>query len=225
MRINRQVTAHGFTITELMIATAVFSVVLLTALAGFLAIGRFFYKGVSVTQTGTVTHQIFADITGNFQTAANISGVQNANGYSYYCVGNTRYTYKIGQLVNLSAAPDHSSGGNFGILKDTLPGSNGCATPCDDTHSVSCPAGSVKFTNPTEMLGDTMRVESFVVQSNSAVSPNFYNVSIIIAYGADDVLGYANSLDPTTVYCQGNSATQQFCAISKLNTGVYRGTL
>ena len=135
----------GFTIVELLIATAVFSVVLMTALTGFLQIGRLFYQGVSNTQTQAVTSQIFEDTVGNFQTAANVSPAQSASGYTYYCIGSARYTYNIGKKVSLSDSPNHSSpagGGNFGMLKDVLPGATACATPCDDLGSSPCSAGA-----------------------------------------------------------------------------------
>lgn len=220
--------AYGFTIAELMIATAVFSVVLLVALAGFLDIGHLFYKGVTTTQTGGTANQIFTDLTGNFQTATNVTNAQSANGYTYYCIGNSRYTYNIGQRVT-SVAASHaspSSGGNFGLLKDTLAGTNNaCATPCDDINTGnSCPSGAVRLNNPTELLGDQMRLEQFSIQPNAGVSLNFYNVSIIIAYGDDSVLNYTTQGDPTTVYCAGKTNIQEFCSVSKLDTGVYRGS-
>lgn len=220
-------SSGGFTVVELLIATMVFSIVLLTALAGFLQIGRLFYQGVSATQTQTVANQILQDIVGNFPTANSVSPAQNANGYAYYCVGNSRYTYNLGQKVVSSASPNHASpatGGNFGLLKDVLPGASACATPCNDLDDSSpCPAGGVRFESPVEVLGDNMRVESLSLQSNPSVSPDFYNVSLVIAYGDDDLLDYTNAQDRSTVFCKGNSFNQQFCAISRLATGVYRG--
>ncbi|MBI2589215.1 prepilin-type N-terminal cleavage/methylation domain-containing protein [Candidatus Saccharibacteria bacterium] len=222
----RPKSSGGFTIVELLIATAVFSLVLMTALAGFLQIGRLFYQGVSSTQTQSVVNQLFQDIVGNFQTAANISSPQNAGGYSYYCIGNSRYTYNIGKKVNLADTPKHAplaAGGNFGLLKDVLPGATACATPCDDLAGGACPAGAVAFNQPIEILGNNMRLESFNLQQNLSVSPNFYNVSVVVAYGDDELLDFTVANDPSTVFCKGGSSNQQFCAVSRLATGVYRG--
>ncbi len=219
----------GFTIIELLIASSVFAVVLLTALAGFMEVGRLFYKGVSTTSTQAVTDQIFKDMTGNFQVAANVSPAQAGNGYTYYCIGDNRYTYNLGYKLDTSVSANHSApqaggkGGNYGVLKDVLPGSSACAAPCNDQGTQPCAKGTVKFNNPTELLGDNMRVESFSIEPNPGVSPNFYNVSIIVAYGDDAVLDYTTAGDPSTVYCKGNSVTQQFCAVNKLDTGVYKG--
>lgn len=215
----------GFTIMELMIATAVFSVVLLTALAGFLQIGHLFYKGVSTTQTGAAAQQIFSDIAGNFHDSNNISQVQSANGYTYYCLGSSRYTFNIGKEVRTSDSPNHkspASGGNYGLLKDELPGSNGCATPCDDINlAVPCAAGTVRFNKPVELLGDQMRLSAFSIQPNVAVSPNFYSISIVVAYGDDDLLNNATN---SSAACKDDSDGRQYCSVTALNTGIYRGT-
>jgi len=217
----------GFTIIELLIATTVFSIILLTALTGFFEIGRLFFKGVSATNTQNIANQISQDILGNFTTATNVSGPNSGNSYTYYCVGNTRYTYDIGYEIDSSASPNHSapsgaSGGNFGVLRDVLPGSSACAAPCNDQGNAQCPAGTVKFNNPTEMLGDKMRIDSFSIQPGSATAPNYYNLSFVIAYGDDDRLAYTTANDPSTVFCAGNS-TNQFCAVSQISTSVYRG--
>lgn len=218
----------GFTIVELSIATVAFSIILLIAMAGFFGIGRLFYKGVSVSQTQETANQIFQDVNGNFQTAASVSPKQTIGGYTYYCVGNSRYTFNIDNKVSLAASPDHTApppigGGNFGILKDVLPGSGGaCATPCNDI-SGTCPASSVKFNNPIELLGEKIRVEKFDI-TVIADKPNLYNVSLIIAYGDTNVLKWTDTANPATVYCSGGGTTgQQFCAVSILNTGIYRG--
>lgn len=219
----KRADGQGFTIVELLISTAVFAVVLLLAQTSFVHIGHLFYKGISITQTQNVMDHIFQDINGTFQTAANVGGSQDSasGGYDYYCVGGTRYTYRINHEVVSTGTADHSPTGNFGILKDTLPGSTACATPCSDTGSVTCPAGTVKFNNPIEMLGDKMRVEQFDMSQSTSTS-NLYAVSIVIAYGNDDTLTYSNPSDYSTVSCQGD-AQNNFCAVSRINTAIYKG--
>jgi prepilin-type N-terminal cleavage/methylation domain-containing protein len=65
----------GFTIIELLIATTVFSVVLVGALAGFLEIGKLFYKGVSTTSTQSIANEVLQDVSGQFQSAASFTKV------------------------------------------------------------------------------------------------------------------------------------------------------
>jgi hypothetical protein len=209
---------------EVSIASTVFSIVLLVALTSFFTIGRLFYKGVSITQTQDAITQLYQDINGNFQSAASISPPQTGNGYSYYCVGNARYTYKIHNMVSLDVAPDHAPNGNFGILKDILPGnSSACAVPCNDQGSTVCSPGTAKFDKPIELLGQKMRIEKFNIQSNGA---SLYDISLVVAYGDDDVLEYAIPGPPpdySSVACKNDSSSQQFCSVSRLNTAIYRG--
>jgi prepilin-type N-terminal cleavage/methylation domain-containing protein len=222
LKTGKGATNKGFTIVELMIATVVFAVVLLVAQTSFVRIGRLFYRGVSISQTQEAADHIFQDINGNFQTASNISGSKNSpTGYDYYCIGNTRYTYRIDNQISTTATPDHTTGGNFGILKDILPGSSACATPCSDTGGAACPSGAVKLNNPVELLGDQTRVEQFSVSQSTSTS-SLYNVAIVLAYGDTSSLTYSDPSDFSTVSCQAD-LQNNFCAVSRINTAVYKG--
>lgn len=215
----------GFTTVELLIASAIFSLVLLIALAGFLQIGRLFYKGVAKTDTQDTAQQILNDVSSSLQTAVNVSPNTSGNGYNYYCVGSTRYTFNIDKQIDKSATPNYTNAGkgNFGLVKDTLPGDTACAPPCVQGGTPACSSGFAAFHNPQELLGDRMRLSSFGInQSTVYNSPDLFNVSVMVTYGSNDVIAYKNSSNPSTVYCQGGSGNQ-FCAISLLNTSTLRG--
>src|SRR5579872_5826410 len=96
----------GFTITELLVATAVFAGVLLLAVVGFIQIGRLFYKGVSVTQTRQDATQIMNSVTTDIRLS---SGIQTgtfscghgacaggASTLTVYCIGNHLYIPNTG---------------------------------------------------------------------------------------------------------------------------------
>lgn len=213
---------HGFTIVELMLASAVFSLVLMIALAGFLQIGHLFYKGVSTTSTQNINRQIVDDVITNIQTASGVNLQQQSNTYSYYCIGNYRYTFSIGNMLDLSQPVNYSAPGNtasnFGIIKDQLPGSTPCAAPCN----TGCTNGAVAFNNPVELLNDKMRVEDFTIsQPNAATSPNLYTVTLKIVYGDDNSLN--NISNPNTIECAGNLSNQQFCSVSSITSSIYKG--
>ena len=212
---------QGFTIVEVLIASAVFSLVLLAALAGFMQIGRLFYKGVTIAQTQSVANDIFSDISGNFQTAANVSAQQSGNGYTYYCIGNSRYTFNRSVKIDQSSPtyPNHASGGNFGLLKDSLGGATACAAPCSDQGVVVCNSPNKVLTNPVELLGNGMRLANFSITNPNAQSPNIYNVSIVVAYGDDDLFDDYTSTSPI---CK-SGAGGQFCAVSQVSTVIHRG--
>jgi prepilin-type N-terminal cleavage/methylation domain-containing protein len=221
--------SKGFTIIELLIATSIFAVVLIVALGGFYGIGQLFYKGVTASQTQVIAQDILNDISGKVQLAASVSPLQQGNGYNYFCAGGNRYTFIINQKVDLSATPDYSAGGNFGLVKDNLLGAGACAAPCTS----SCPGGSVPIndaSNPTELLGDNMRIDQLDIEipydSSGLFNPNLYNIKMVVVYGDDSALDYtvtSPTTDYSTVFCTGSSNQQQFCSVDRLNTNVYRG--
>jgi type II secretory pathway pseudopilin PulG len=221
----------GFTIAELLVATSTFSIVILVALAGFLEVGRLFYKGVTTTQTDTTAQQIINDITATIQTASSSNGLQSANGYSYYCISGTRYTFLEGVPVGQPIVY-HPDSSNFGLVKNILGGAS-CATPCDSTISPPASPGGcqnnpsyIPINNGTEMLADNIRIVDggscstdpvtggfCINQPYPLTAPNLYRLSLVLAYGTDDVLAST-----------GSSATQQFCAVEKLqDVNVTRG--
>jgi prepilin-type N-terminal cleavage/methylation domain-containing protein len=234
--------AAGFTIVELMIASAVFAVVLLVALTGFLQIGRLFYKGVSITQTQDTTRQVVNDISSNIKatpTASSIIVNSNPSGspYSYFCAGPYRYTYAKymggpddGRPVEYSSSnsanydPADWQHVNMGLVKDWV-GAGFCPEPCvNSIPSVSCtdPAHPnrqpLAGNSPDELLGNNMRIGGLQL---SPVSSGLYNLDLVIAYGDTDVLDFSG----TYPACVGNSTDQRFCAVDQLSTSVFEGEL
>jgi hypothetical protein len=203
------------------LASAVFSLVLLVSIAGFLEIGRLFYKGVSTTQTQSITKQLADQLSSEVQAADTILGpINSGTGYSYYCIGGSRYTVNIGNEVDFSQPrsanpPPPVSNGNFGIIRDTLPGNSGCAAPCN----TGCPTPFQSST--TELLGNKMRVMDLKVQPLPNPNGKLYTISIKVAYGDDDVLD--NPTDPNTIDCKGNLSNQQFCSVDSVSTSIYKG--
>jgi hypothetical protein len=199
-----------------MIASAVFSVILLVSLAGFTSIGRIFYKGVTINQTQNVTNQVLDDVTQNIQSAASVSTLQTGNGYKYYCIGGTRYTINLKHQLDTSQPADYSVGGNFALVRDKMPGATACAAPCPTASG--CPTGTLSFNNPVEMLGNHMRLMKLDVASANG---QLYNVSVTVAFGDDEAFSDVN--DPDKIACQGGEAAQAFCSVNRLSTGVYEG--
>src|SRR6266498_3833396 len=67
---------NGFTIIELMVATTIFSIVLMVILASFLQIGRMFYKGISINNTNEATRTLVDDITSDIKLSQAITTPQ-----------------------------------------------------------------------------------------------------------------------------------------------------
>jgi prepilin-type N-terminal cleavage/methylation domain-containing protein len=220
-RNKTKMSQNGFTIVELAIATSVFSVVLIGALAGFMQVGRLFYKGISITSTNDVSIQILNDLQESVQTASSVSSAMSKNGFNYMCIGNVRYTYAIGTKINSSITNEFSDGQGYGLVRDTLPGGSACAAPCPANGACNSP--DLRWQQPVEMLGNKMRLGAFSVTQNAAVSPNYYDVALSVIYGDDETLSYKTAGNYSTAYCTGGSTGNEFCAVSSFNTGFTRG--
>lgn len=215
--------SYGFTIVELLIASAVFSIVLIGALTGFLQIGRVFYKGTSLATTQETAKQVLNDVADSVQTAAAVSPALSDAPYNYYCIGSVRYTYKIGRAVDTSHTDSFSRSDRYGLVKDNLPSSDACAPPCP-VAPAPCTANQTRWTSPVELLGDNMRLQEFKLQPNPSVSVDYYTISVVVAFGDDDLLELATSGDEASIRCKGTSSQgQHFCAVAKYSTSLKRG--
>src|SRR5690606_22524615 len=94
--VNKISGQKGFTIVELMIATSVFSVVLLLCTYGLLAIGRSYYKGVTISRTQETARLIVDDVAEAIQFNGG-AVVLNPAG-RMYCIGSRRYSYALNEI-------------------------------------------------------------------------------------------------------------------------------
>ena len=224
---NRQPKAAGFTIVELLLATAVFSFVLLVALAAFLGVGHLFYKGVSLTSTQSIANQVINDMSNNMIGASSVTKPTSSGGYTYMCIGNSRYTYTSvsGKTVYAQDSGginynNGSSGGNYGLLKDQLPSNGSCLAPT---------AATLSSNGAVEMLTTNMRVANVYICGVNA-STTLYNIDIVVAYGDNSALTFGSAPasqcgEPTypKVSCQGNYSNQAFCSVVKQDTTAFVG--
>lgn len=206
----------GFTITELLVATAVFAGVLLLAVLGFTQIGRLFYKGVTVSQTRQTATQIINAATNDIrlssiynQTAytCNTICAGGANVLPAYCVGNHVYIPNWNNRVNLS---NHDFINNFGLMQAQTAGS------CSGTGvGGAFTSDDLKNDSPIEMLGDNMRIIQPVSGDLIHKSGNYsFQVTATVAYGEDSVFNNLGDPAPT---CKGVTTGSQFCSVITLS--------
>ncbi|MBI4034603.1 type II secretion system protein [Candidatus Saccharibacteria bacterium] len=218
--------SRGFTTVELIIASLVFSIVALVALSGFIEIGRLFYKGATQSANQATARLISNALRGDIASTAVISGpksVQAGGGViKYYCVGNSRYTFILGQAVDLS---NHDQNTKFGLLNDKLPGSSACANPFDPPSAVAIQDDAA------ELLGDKMRLNALCISPNSAVSyGNLYDVRVNLASGDDQYLSLSDDASPSScesvqqATCAAKLSVSQYCANSELEFSVAAGS-
>lgn len=206
----KQQQIDGFTIVELLIAAAVFSVTLLVSLTGFLQMGKIFYKGVSITQTSQSSRSITDSLKADIVYASDLSGLSvKGTTRQYFCAGSNRYTFIRGNKINTDA---HDFNTKFGLVKDTL-----TSTGCPDPFA----GGGTPLNNPIELLGDKMRLSNLSINKLAPPNDKLYNLDVRIAYGDDDVFqGAANS---TTASCASGSDVSTYCFVYDLKTTVRQG--
>lgn len=219
---------QGFTIIELMIATAVFAVVLLLLSVGLLQIGRTYSKGVTTARTQEAARSVIDEISQAIQFGG--GGVYNLinNGPSDgYCVGGKRFSYVLHrQLADTVTNPTLQS--RHVLVADRV-GAGACSGGMRAVNVTADPlvnpAGG-SLTDPREMLGPRMRLTRLDVESLGPTS-DLYRVTVRVVSGDSDLLldrngdSQINSAD-NPVVCRGERAGTQFCAVSELSTVVQK---
>jgi hypothetical protein len=234
MGLNRHKrNSRGFTIVELTIATGVFSIILLLAMAGFIQIGKLFYKGVNITGTSDVgkhaLNSIKSDV--SFDTLTTSYDFQNAPVSTpsgnverkYFCAGTNRYTFILHKQLNVddeAAEMQTSVAGwyKFALLKDRIV--TGCPNPFDTTSPSKDP---IDPSEVTELLGDKMRLSHISIQPVAGTNNKLYTISIKVAYGDDSVFQGSTEITDNPACEPASTLGASFCYVSDLRTIVRKG--
>lgn len=188
-RTNTQTSQAGFTIIELMMATVVFSVILLVITVGVLHFTNGYYKGLNASATQTATQNAIDTISQAIQfTATDSVGTDVQPGV--FCAGDKQFVYTLGQ--EFSGTPSVTDKGLYMTTK-----SGTCADP-----------GTV--TGGTELLSKHMRITDISMvklppSPNPTNTGDIWQLSLKIAYGDSDLLCKTGLGAGTTGSCGGNS--------------------
>jgi type II secretory pathway pseudopilin PulG len=218
---NKDVNSAGFTIIELMVATVVFSTVLIVIVASFLQVGHMFYKGVSINNTTKSTANLVDAIandvrlTSDQPSMGNLIGAPPGTTKWYFCTGPHRYTFKLNTKVQDSDVTSNAVNMSAGVIQDD---ESSCSNP--DTNPGS---------NSTQMLGPDMQLNKLdITQTGSAVMIHAH----VIFYGADDTVfnstahpndttaDHSAAVNDPDAYCSGSLLSTQFCAASDIQNNV-----
>lgn len=217
---------NGFTIVELLIATLVFSSVMMVVVSGIAQIGRLYYKGVTMSRTQETTQRISDEITQSIQFGsdpvfANASmGSDTGSGDSisatgYFCAGGKRYEYKTNRMLKpLTASENVSNETNNWALRvyDVVGPNNG---------TDGCPL--IASSSAREMLSENMRLLKARITPVVGTSNLLWKVDIWVAFGDKDFLG---PLTPAGAEgarsCTASSLGTQFCALMQYSVTVQR---
>lgn len=198
----KRLGSKGFTIIELLIATVVFSVVLLVITAAIVQLGKIYYKGTIDAKLQETTTQITEDISQAVQfSKAEVytGGDHQPGGVEVLCVGGIKYTYIKGRII--SDSTPHA------LVSETYRGGN-CSSSID-MNNRSLSGGD----NAVELLGTNMQL----VDLSAVTSEDLVTVTVRLAYGPDDLLATDKQSCATGINLGG-----QFCAVSGLITTVTR---
>ncbi len=216
---------RGFTLVEFMIATGIFSMVLLVILAAITQISRVYTKGVITARTQQAARSVLDTMTQQLQyldgSPQPVSGVSLSGDGTpgALCIGSRRYSIVTNRQVSSGNPVTTERKQKHAIWADTAP-------------AVGCPAvtGMLDSDKPTggaadtELLPEGMRIVNLEVSrvGSSAV----WKVAVKIVYGPDDLLesasGGAQASSPSTTVCISAVSGSQYCAISELQTLVER---
>ncbi len=217
----------GFTIIELLIATAIFTVILIITTTSIIGISQTYVKGSVENQTQqsarSILSSISQDIEFNNATNINISDFSSpaSSDERYFCIGNDVYVFKINKYLSFSHTGSEYS--NIGLIRYA---SNSCPTAATLPTSLSTmPQGY------TELLANHERIGQLNIKQININNFHAYTISLEIGYGSNSLLGisssspyYNDSTIPsasTTIPYQCQSGLDSsFCAVSILTTTV-----
>jgi prepilin-type N-terminal cleavage/methylation domain-containing protein len=202
---NHAKSEAGFTIIELLIATAVFATVLVLCATAVVQVGQLFYKGVVSNRVQDTSRKVANDVIGAIQYGnSNLTHqkIAIAGGYAE-CVGSIRYTY----LLATKSVGSGAGQSPHVLWKDRIGASGACSASPVNMNS---PAGAGE-----ELLGSNMRITDFDI---TPLSGSSWQVKITVAYGAtDDVFAVVSGV-PDYTHCAQRKLGGQFCAISSITS-------
>ncbi|HUC87913.1 MAG TPA: prepilin-type N-terminal cleavage/methylation domain-containing protein [Candidatus Binatia bacterium] len=228
---------QGFTIIELMIATAVFAVVLLIATVAVISLTQSYIKGNVQSETQDAASSALTNITQaiQFNTADSVTPVvydgsteDNGtveDGYGFFCIGNDLYFYQLNKEITSSTT--HALLDFHSASCPPIP-----ATPTQPATWESDYPGSPYYgyisdlasiiggdENAQELLAQNLNLEQLSITAPSTTGGQ-YKVSVTVAYGD---IGTATKLPDgsgNSYSCPPAALGGQFCAVSSLTTTI-----
>lgn len=236
----------GFTIVELLVATAVLSTILLIVTISIVGIGNLYYKGFNQARiqsnVRTLTDELALKLQlfdgtrfSNLAVPASPPAAVADTIIHTTCIGSTRYSY----IINTQMGTTLNLGGNRDVKhvlwRDNI-GTGSCTVLTGFWYTDTPSAGG------TELIAPHSRLSTFAVQ---LVSAGQYKVSVGVAYGDGDLLcnngsaypgdcaaqtddtdaahttALTHPAKPEDIVCRSRIGTQ-FCATSALQTTVVK---
>ena len=217
--------SKGFTIIELLIATVVFSAILLVLTQVVIRLSGTYYHGVIQNQTLNVAKNITNDIVQQIQfTGGDIINKNNPSPWnkmlisdtlslkkyeSYLCIANNQYVYQLNGI-------NDSSTSNGSLILSYNPQCSGLGPSFVFNSSWDLRNSStISSSYYVSLVPSHMRLVKFNVNPQFG---NLYKVDVKVAYGSDaNPLVGGIGFNPSSGNCNPNSP---YCATTELVTYV-----
>lgn len=200
----KQKRQKGFTILELLIATVIFSLVLVLCATAIIQVGRIFYKGVTVNKVQDIARVVADDVAqaiqfGGSADAANFYQEGSSGNLKWRCIGAVRYIFNSNQIIG-------ENGVKHGLWKDR-------PANCSDSISSGMLNQDVPTAGGKELLGKNMRISELEISEGSV-----WRINLTVAYGPSDLF-----VDQGTFkQCLNRDRGGQFCAVSTITTNAIK---
>lgn len=211
-----------------MIATLVFSTILLVITFGVLQFSRAYYRGTTTTNLQNTARSVMDTVSQAIQfsgaeiSSSPLSTTINANDTGAFCIGGTQFDFILHSKRTNSGAADH-------VLYRTPRDSGGACT-----HKAFDPNTS------KDLVDAEMRLVNFDISQFSGGINSLWQVELRLAYGDDDLLCSPSLSSSDQGSCSYNQAPSnfsyivrddltckvangsEFCAVSDLDTVVQK---
>ena len=192
----------GFTIIELLIATAIFTVILLITSTTIIGISQTYVKGSVEGNTQQTARKILSTISQDieFNNSSSIIIHQSKN---YFCIGNDVYLYNLNK--RLVSKPTPSTEPNWVLVRYTAP---------------TCPLLSSLPTTPPTGFEELMSSGQRLGQLSIDQSGQSYTITLEVGYGTSSLLNTSSNAPAPYKYTCQSGLDSSFCAVSSLTTTV-----
>lgn len=208
---------RGFTVIELMIATGVFAVVLLTVTMAVLQMSRIYYRGVTTTNTQNTARQIMDTLSQAVQFSGDTivptapAGTSQPTGTDLaFCIGNKKYSYVLGRALHDGPRDDSNKRMPHVLVEDRS--SADCVGGSPTPYNMASQAALTGSTT-RELMAPNMRLTDLRVFREG----DLYRITVRVASGDSDVLTNPDAADAK---CKGERLSIQYCAVTELSTVV-----
>jgi prepilin-type N-terminal cleavage/methylation domain-containing protein len=214
----------GFTIVEFMIATMVFSVILMAVTSAILYMTKAYQHSLYTSRTQAAASSLIDTLTQSIKYNTNTGWIEAGSEGSAQtkCIGGRQIIYILGHQLDGADTADRS---NNVMLIRQRPGTS-CPLPSDSELKTG------NITNePKELLGKGMRL----VRLDMVPEGNMQKITVKVAYGDRDLFcsPSVTSCDNETYILSGSQlynddlmcrpgAGSEFCAISELSSTIYQ---